>query len=137
MRAPAIITKSSDIDLPLDQLMDLVQQHTIKYFLDACDPTSKLRYGRLNKDSTSPNGIIGGRVFDFMAILIAVLRGRMNRSDAVERILLMLSALLKVERFHGAFPDFVDAGSLKTCTFSRYDDDGDVVETALLLQGLR
>lgn len=138
LRKPAIISEAREIDLPLDRLLDLVQRRTIRYFLDACDPTSKLPYDRLNSDGTSPNGMIsiGGCGFAFMAILVAVFRGWMNRSAAVERILLMLNALSKVERFHGAFPHFVHAGSLKTCAFSRYDNGGDLVETALLLQGL-
>ncbi len=138
LQKPAGIKKARDVDLPLDRLLDLVQRHTIRYFLDACDPTSKLPYDRLSRDGTSPNKIIsvGGCGFAFMAILVAVFRGWMNRSAAVDRILLMLSALSKMQRFHGAFPHFVHAGSLKTCAFSRYDNGGDLVETALLLQGL-
>lgn len=138
LRTQSVITKTRDVDLHLDRLLDLVQRHTIRYFIEACDPTSKLPYDRLNRDGTSPNGIIsiGGCGFAVMAIVVAVSRGWMNRSDAVERVLLMLNALSKVERFHGAFPHFIHAGSLKTCSFSRYDDGGDLVETALLLQGL-
>ncbi|WP_374990077.1 glucoamylase family protein [Rhizobium sp. TH2] len=48
----------------------------------------------------------------------------------------MVAFLKKVPRFHGAFPHFINGATGEVVPFSRRDDGGDLVETALLLQGL-
>lgn len=53
---PKIMAKTSDLDLPVYRRLDLAQRGAIRYFLDACDPSPKLLYDRLNKDGKSPNG---------------------------------------------------------------------------------
>ena len=52
-------------------------------------------------------------------------------------LLLRVDLLLKAEKFHGAFPHFMDGRTGKVIPyFGKYDDGGDLVETSFLMQGL-
>jgi hypothetical protein len=48
----------------------------------------------------------------------------------------MLRFLNKADSYHGAFPHWLNGETGKTIRFSRKDDGADIVETALLFQGL-
>lgn len=125
-------------DIPLDQLLDLVQRTTIAYFWEGAHPTSGLAYDRQLSVSSARNDLvsIGGSGFSFLAIVVAVSRGWIDHRPAIERLLRMVAFLTTVSRFHGAFPHFVNGATGDIVPFSRYDDGGDLVETALLFQGL-
>ena len=72
-----------------------------------------------------------------MTLPVAVERGFISRHDGAARLLKILNFLnSKAERFHGAYPHWVDGATGKTIPFSMYDNGGDIVETALLIQGL-
>jgi hypothetical protein len=79
---------------------------------------------------------VGGTGFGVMAIIVAVERGWVERPDAVERMGRILSFLERAERHHGAYPHFLHGDSGAAIPFSRQDDGVDLVETALLFQGL-
>jgi hypothetical protein len=72
-----------------------------------------------------------------MALLVGVERGFITREQGVERLLKITRFLAKADRFHGAFPHFLDGRTGKTIArFGNYDDGGDLVETSFLIQGL-
>lgn len=123
---------------PLEDLLDRVQRMTIAYFWEGAHPVSGLAYDRRLTSGDARNDFvsIGGSGFSFLAIIVAVDRGWINRRQAIERMLRMVAFLGKVPRFHGAFPHFINGATGEVVPFSRYDDGGDLVETALLLQGL-
>ncbi len=79
---------------------------------------------------------ISGVGFGFLALIVGVYRSWITRQAAVERANLMLRSLGAVRRFHGAFPHFVRTSGGKTIPFAKFDDGGDLVETALLAQAL-
>jgi hypothetical protein len=123
---------------PLDELLDRVQRATIAYFLEGAHPVSGLAYDRRLTSGKARNDLvsIGGSGFSFLAIVVAVGRGWLDRQQAIVRMLRMVSFLGKVPRFRGAFPHFINGATGDVVPFSRHDDGGDLVETALLLQGL-
>ena len=124
--------------MPLEKLLDRVQQATIAYFWEGAHPVSGLAYDRRLTHGHARNDLvsIGGSGFSFLAIIVAVNRGWIDRRQALERLLQMVTFLRKVPRFHGAYPHFINGATGATVPFSRYDDGGDLVETALLIQGL-
>ena len=118
--------------IPFEDLLELTQQKTFKYFWDFAEPIS----GLAREDSSRPNIITtGGSGFGIAALPIAVERGWITRDDAVSRMQTVLSFLEGAQKYHGAFSHWYD-NSGNTIPFSTLDDGGDIVETALLIQGL-
>jgi hypothetical protein len=115
-------------------LLDLVQKQTFKYFWDFGHPASGLARER----NTSGDVVTtGGTGFGIMAIVTAVHRNFITRSEGLARIQKMVGFLqTKAERFHGAFPHWLNGATGKTVAFSPRDNGADLVETAFLMQGL-
>ncbi len=118
--------------------VDDIHHRTFEYFWLGSHSVSGLVRDRLRADGTPINEIasISGTGFGFLAIIVGAERGWITRDQALERVTTMVHSLRKAKRFHGAFAHFVDAGTSKVIPFGPKDDGGDLVETALLLQGL-
>jgi hypothetical protein len=72
-----------------------------------------------------------------MALTVATERGFVTRDAAVERLLKAVRFLARADRFHGIWPHFLDGNTGKAVAyFGKYDNGGDLVETAFLMQGL-
>ena len=71
-----------------------------------------------------------------MALLVGIERNLIPKSQVVERIDKILDFLSAADRFHGAWPHWMDGRTGKVLPFSSTDDGGDLVETAFLCQGL-
>lgn len=124
-----------------DSLLNLVQYQTFEYFWDGAEPTSGMARERIHLDNTYPQNdqdviTLGGSGFGVMAILVGIERGFITREQALERYLQIVDYLGKADRFHGAWPHWLDGPSGKVHPFSRKDDGGDLVETAFMIQGL-
>jgi len=115
-----------------EQLMDIVQEQTFKYFWDFADPHS----GMTKERNTEAWVTSGGSGFGVMAIVVGVERKYVTRQQALERMIKIVGFLEDCERFHGAWPHWLFGDSGKTKPFSKYDNGGDLVETAYLIQGL-
>ena len=118
-----------------EALLDRVEEATIRYFTDFADPATGLARER-DKDRNGEIVTIGGTGFGIMAVIAGAERGYYPREEGVARIGKMVASLEKLERFHGAWAHWYDAATLQPFSFSRYDDGGDLVETAFLVQGL-
>jgi len=72
-----------------------------------------------------------------MAIPIAIERGWITRKQGFERLAIVVDFLhTKADRFHGAFPHWLNGTSGEVQPFSAKDDGADLVETAYMIQGL-
>ena len=133
--------KSSAEKLTDSQLLDTVQKQTFNYFWEGAEPNSGLARERLHMDdiySTSPKNTVttGGSGFGLMAILVGVERGFISREQALKRYEKIVIFLEKADRFHGAWPHWINGETGKIRPFSKKDTGGDLVETAFLVQGL-
>ncbi len=123
-----------------EQLLDRVQQQTFNYFWEGGEPISGAARERIHEDGIylhNDADIVtsGGTGFGIMATIAAIERGFITRQEGRERLQQLAEWLDKADRFHGAWPHWmVPSGKVKP--FSRYDDGGDLVETAFLVQGL-
>lgn len=117
-----------------DELLTLVQQRTFGYFWEFGHPVSGLARER----STSGDVVTtGGSGFGIMAMTVAAERGFVSRTEAAERLLRIVEFLTtKAARFHGAFPHWLNGRTGAVQPFSSDDNGADLVETALLMQGL-
>jgi hypothetical protein len=124
-----------------DSLLTLVQYRTFQYFWDGAEPNSGMARERFNPDGIYPENDMnivtsGGSGFGLMAILVGVKRSFITREEAVERCSKIVTFLKKADRFHGAWPHWMNGESGKVKPFSTKDDGADIVETAYLMQGL-
>lgn len=116
-----------------EELLDLVQEKTFRYFWDYAHPTSGLARERSGSGHTVTTG---GSGFGVMAMIVAAERGFITRTEAAERIARMVDFLMHADRFHGAFPHWLNGETGAVQPFSADDDGADLVETALLMEGL-
>ena len=121
-----------------EQLLDLVQKQTFRYFWDFAHPVSGLSRERSNTTFGYGDEVVttGGTGFGVMSIIVATDRQWIKREEAVTRLSKMVNFLFKANNYHGVFPHWIDGATGKTIPFSRKDDGGDLVETAYLVQGL-
>lgn len=117
-----------------DQLLDLVEKQTLKYFWDFGHPTSGLARER----NTSGDVVTtGGSGFGVMAIVTGVNRNFITRADGLARMQKIVSFLKNTaQKFHGAFPHWMNGATGAVVPFSTQDDGADLVETSYLMQGL-
>ena len=134
-------TAKTSTSISDDSLMTLVQERTFQYFWDGAEPTSGLARERFHEDGVYPNDdqhivTIGGSGFGVMALLVGIERGFITRQEGFDRLQQIVSFLEKADRFHGAWPHWLNGETGKVKPFSQKDDGGDLVETAFLVQGL-
>lgn len=117
-----------------EELLTLVQKQTFRYFWDFGHPDS----GMARERTTSSNTVTtGGTGFGVMAIVVAAERGFITRSEALGRIQKIVSFLdTKCTKYHGAYAHWINGQTGATVPFSADDNGADLVETALLFQGL-
>jgi len=116
------------------ELLDMVQEATFRYFWDFAHPVSGLI-----RESTAHDPeicAIGATGFGLMAIIVGINRGYVSKTEGLQRLYKMVLSLEKAERFHGAWSHWLNGTTLKAMPFSQYDNGGDLVETAYLIQGL-
>ena len=116
-----------------NELLTLVQQQTFKYFWDFGHPVSGLARER---DTSGETVTIGGSGFGLMAIIVGVERGFISRSEGLERLQTIVDFLGRADRFHGAWPHWLNGTTGKVKPFSAKDDGGDLVETSYMAAGL-
>ncbi len=118
-----------------EELLDMVQEGCFRYYWDAAHPVAGLAPEILPGD---PNLIAtGGNGFGIMALLVAAERGFVTRAQAAERMARIVRFLAAADRFHGAWPHFLDGRTGRVIAFfGKYDNGGDLVETSFLMQGL-
>jgi hypothetical protein len=118
-----------------DELMTMVQEATFRYYWEAGHPVAGLAPEVLPGDSNLL--ALGGSGFGVMAMLVAAERGFVPRDAVAERILKIVRFLERADRFHGAWPHFLDGDTGRAVPFfGKYDNGGDLVETAFMIQGL-
>ena len=128
-----------EVSLTDEELLDLVQRETFKYFWDYAEQNSgaaRERYHPANPSLDANVVTTGGTGFGLMSLLVGAERNFVSRAQTVQRIEKILDFLESADRFHGAWPHWINGTSGKVIPFSPLDDGGDLVETAFLCQGL-
>jgi hypothetical protein len=122
---------------PMDdeQLLDMVQEACFRYYWEGSESNSGLSLecvpGRRNMIAAGASG------FGIMALLTGGERNFISREQLIGRFDTITKFLEKAEKFHGAFPHFIDGPTGKIEPFfGQRDNGGDLVETSFLIQGL-
>jgi len=121
-----------------DELLDLVQKQTFRYFWDFGHPVSGMARERSNVAFGYGDEVVttGGTGFGIMATIVATERKWISRDSASANLLKMVKFLARADAYHGVFPHWLNGATGKTIPFGRKDDGADLVETSFLFQGL-
>lgn len=123
-------TKISD-----DSLLTLVQKKTFDYFWSYAHPVSGMARERLNSGDIVT---FGGTGFGIMGIPVAIEHGFITRADGLDRMnkIINFLNLASTDKFHGAFPHWMNGTTGKVIPFGTQDNGADLVETAFFIQGM-
>ncbi|MFL9845144.1 glucoamylase family protein [Flavobacterium rhizosphaerae] len=124
-----------------EQLLDLVEKQSFKYFWDFAEPNSGLARERYHPDGNYPQNdahvvTTGGSGFGLLSIIAADSRGYVTRSETLERLEKVAGFLKNADRFHGAWPHWMNGNTGKVQPFGKKDNGGDLVETAFMCEGI-
>jgi len=119
-----------------EELVESVQRASFRYFWDYGHPVSGLARERTSREPQNDTVTTGASGFGFMNIVVAAERGWITRPDAAARVLTSLRFLEQADRFHGAWPHWLNGRTGRVIPFFAEDDGGDLVETAFLVQGI-
>lgn len=132
---PSATARAATHPMSDEELLTMVQEASFRYYWDGAHPEAGMALENIPGD---PNMVaVGASGFGIMALLVGVERGFITREQGLRRMEKILDFLERADRFHGAFPHFLDGHTGKVMpVFGQYDDGGDLVETAFLMQGL-
>jgi hypothetical protein len=118
-----------------DELLSMTQEACFRYYWECGHPIAGLAP---EVWPGIPNLLaLGGNGFGVMALLVAAERQFVTRAEAVGRALKIVRFLARADRFHGAWPHFLNGETGKAMPFfGKYDNGADLVETAFMMQGL-
>lgn len=117
-------------------LLDIVQKTTLKYFYDFAHPTCKLSRERSNNPQDLDVVTTGGTGFGVMALIAGAERNFITRAQAYSHIREITNFLQRIKRFHGVYAHWYFGSTGIVKPFSEKDNGGDLLETALLMQGM-
>ncbi|MGC9355170.1 MAG: glucoamylase family protein, partial [Mariniphaga sp.] len=121
-------------DFSDDELLDMVQRYTFRYFWEGAHQATGMALERSNGNGrTAASGATG---MGLMAMIVAHEREYKPQEEIKDRILKILEFLENCERHHGAWSHWYDADTYETQPFTEDDDGGDIVETSFVAQGL-
>lgn len=132
--SPAAEASVAIRDFTDEELMDMVQRYSFRYFWEGAHAGSGMAMERSHVGgSTVASGATG---MGLMAMIVAHERAYEDREAVKERVLKILTSLETCERHHGAWSHWYDGDTYGTLPFSADDDGGDLVETSFVAQGL-
>ncbi|MCI0332770.1 MAG: hypothetical protein L0228_06065 [Planctomycetes bacterium] len=132
---PSTAAEGTTRDFDDEQLLDMVQEGCFRYYWDAANADSGMAVEILPGDSNLV--AVGASGFGIMAQIVATERKFITRDESARRMLKILRFLKRADRFHGVWPHFLDGRTGRVNPyFGKYDNGGDLVETAFLVQGL-
>jgi exo beta-1,2-glucooligosaccharide sophorohydrolase (non-reducing end) len=133
--APSPIAQATTRTMSDEELLTMVQQGNFRYYWDGAHPNAGMAIEITPGD---PDLVaVGSSGFGIMAVITGAERGFISRDAARERLEKICRFLDHADRFHGAWPHYLNGRTGRAIAlFGKYDDGGDLVETAFLTQGL-
>jgi exo beta-1,2-glucooligosaccharide sophorohydrolase (non-reducing end) len=119
-----------------DELLTMLQEACFRYYWEAGSHPSA---GTTLENVPGDHRIIatGASGFGVMALIVGVERRFITREQGVERLTKIVDFLEKAPRYHGAWSHFMDGDTAHSLPiFGMFDNGGDLVETAFLMEGL-
>jgi len=118
-----------------DELLTMLQEACFRYYFEGAHPIA----GTTLESIPGDDRIVatGASGFGIMALIVGVDRGFITREQGLERLTKIVTFLEKAPRYHGVWSHFMDGTTGQSLpVFDMFDNAGDLVETAFLMEGL-
>jgi hypothetical protein len=118
-----------------DELLAMLQEESFRYYYEGAHPDS----GTTLENIPGDDRIVatGASGFGIMALIVGVDRGFITRDEGIARMQKIVAFLETAPRYHGVWSHFMDGHTGASLpVFSMFDNAGDLVETAFLMEGL-
>lgn len=124
-----------------EAFLDFIQQIHLNYMWDGAGDVSGLARERIHMDGIYPENdqdviATGASGFGIAGLVVAMDRGFIPREEGVKRLAKIAAWLERADRFHGAWPHWMNDADGSVKPFGKKDNGGDLVETAFLMEGL-
>ena len=124
-----------------EEFLDFIQKAHVNYMWEGAGKVSGLAPERIHMDNVYPDHdadvmATGGSGFGLAGLVVGMERGFISRAEGVARLRKIVDFLGNAQRFHGAWPHWINDADGTVKPFGADDDGGDLVETAFLAQGL-
>ena len=133
------IVSATTIAFEREGFLTEVQEAGFRYFYNYAYPSSHLpREGIKAHNSWDPTAISAVSTgMYFFNIAVGIERGFITREQGAAHVEVALNFLQnQTERFYGSYPHWIDGETGKVRPFSKTDNGADLVETAIIAQGL-
>jgi hypothetical protein len=118
-----------------EQFLTMVQEACFRYYWEGAHINSGM--ARENIPGRENLIAVGASGFGIMALIVGIERKFISREEGMQRFLKIIYFLKNADRFHGVWPHFLDDETGKAIPlFGKFNNGGDLVETAFLVQGL-
>jgi hypothetical protein len=118
-----------------DELLAMLQQACFQYYWEGAHPDAGMTLENIPGDDRIV--ATGASGFGIMALVVGVDRGFITREQGAERLTKIVSFLEQAPRYHGVWSHFMDGHTGESLpVFDMFDNAGDLVETAFLMEGL-
>jgi hypothetical protein len=126
---------SSTKQLSDDELLTMLQEACFRYYWEGAHPDAGMALESIPGDDRIV--ATGASGFGIMALVTGVDRGFITREQGLQRLTKIVTFLERAPRYHGAWSHFMNGATAQsTPLFGMFDDGGDLVETAFLIEGL-
>jgi hypothetical protein len=129
------VASTSTRELSDDELLTMLQEACFRYYWEGAHPVA----GATLENIPGDDRIVatGASGFGIMALVVGMDRGFITRQQGMQRLTQILEFLEKVPRYHGAWSHFLNGYTAQSMlVFGMFDNGGDLVETAFLVEGL-
>jgi exo beta-1,2-glucooligosaccharide sophorohydrolase (non-reducing end) len=118
-----------------DDLLTMLQEACFRYYWEGAHPVAGMTLENIPGDERIV--ATGASGFGIMAIIVGVNRHFITRDQGLSRLEKIVTFLGKAPRYHGVWSHFMDGNTGETLpVFDMFDNGGDLVETAFLMEGL-
>ena len=118
-----------------DELLSMLQEECFRYYWEGAHATSGMTVENIPGDDRIV--ATGASGFGIMALIVGVDRGFITREQGLDRLTKITRFLKNAPRYHGVWSHFMDGTTGKSLpVFDMFDNAGDIVETAFLMEGL-
>lgn len=118
-----------------DELLTMLQEACFRYYWEAAGRFQGPSLENIPGDERIV--ATGATGFGVMALMVGVNRHFITREQGLERVSKIVEFFERAPRYHGAWSHFNDSSTAKTMpVFDMFDNGGDLVETAFLMEGL-
>ncbi len=129
------VTSASTRELSDEELLTMLQEACFRYYWEGAHPDAGMALESIPGDDRIV--ATGASGFGIMALVTGVDRGFITREQGLQRLTKIVNFLERAPRYHGVWSHFMNGSTAQTMpVFGVFDDGGDLVETAFLVQGL-